>query len=175
MSRYKYQDVMKDGNGRVIADGIIKVYLTGTSTLASFYTLSSGGTAASSVTSDDDGSYYFYVDTDDYAITQQFDITLSKTGFTAKTISTLNIFPPIFDIRFGTLTLGASVTSTVVTNTWVTAACRIFLSPTSATAVADVVGTGVYVSTKTVATSFTITHPNTADADKTFDYLLIRA
>ncbi len=61
-----------------------------------------------------------------------------------------------------------------MTNAAVTASSLIFLFPTSATtAAAFGSATGVYVSSKSAGTSFTITHPNTADADKTFNYLII--
>ena len=75
----------------------------------------------------------------------------------------------------GTCTLaGTGNTTTVVNNTCVTANSRIFLMPTSATA-ASAVGsaTGVWISAKTADTSFTITHPDTADNDRTFDYWIV--
>lgn len=70
-----------------------------------------------------------------------------------------------------TVTLRAGYTTTVVSNTLVNANSRITLTPTSANAAADQgSATGVWVSAKTAGTSFTITHPNNANADKTFDY-----
>jgi hypothetical protein len=75
----------------------------------------------------------------------------------------------------GTCTLaGTGNTTTAVSNTCVSAGSRIFLMPTSDTAAASVgSATGVWVSTKTAATSFTITHPDTADTDRTFDYWIV--
>lgn len=73
----------------------------------------------------------------------------------------------------GSCTLTASAATTTVTDTNVQTASRIILFPTSANAAADVgSATGVYVSTKTAGTSFIITHPNNANADKTFDYII---
>jgi len=72
----------------------------------------------------------------------------------------------------GEFTLTENDTSTVVT----TALCRpnshVTITPQTATAAADVgSATGVYV----VAGdgSFTVTHPNTADTDKTFTFGII--
>jgi hypothetical protein len=78
------------------------------------------------------------------------------------------------NINHAGFTLTANATTTTVTNTAVQADSRIFFSPISATA-AVVVGsaTGVWVSDRTAGVSFTLTHPNTADADKAFSYLII--
>jgi hypothetical protein len=74
----------------------------------------------------------------------------------------------------GTCTLTAGAASTAVSNTSVTANSIIFLFPTSANAAADVgSATGVYISSKSGGTSFTIAHPNNANADKTFNYLIL--
>jgi hypothetical protein len=72
----------------------------------------------------------------------------------------------------GSITLDASQASTTFSNTNVTANSYIVLFPTSANAAADVAAGNVYVSAKTVGTSFTVTHPNNANVDKTFDYLM---
>lgn len=74
----------------------------------------------------------------------------------------------------GTLTLAANVATTTVTQTGVAANSRIILTPTSANAAADQgSATGVWVTTKNVGASFVLTHPNNANADKTFDYIII--
>jgi len=73
----------------------------------------------------------------------------------------------------GSCTLTANAASTTVTDINVFSTSRIVLFPTSANAAADVgSATSVYVSAKTDGTSFTITHPNNANADKTFDYII---
>jgi len=75
--------------------------------------------------------------------------------------------------QYGTCTLTASTTTTTVTDINVKSDSIIILFPTSANAAADVgSATGVYVSTKTADTSFVITHPNNANEDKTFDYII---
>lgn len=74
----------------------------------------------------------------------------------------------------GTVTLGAGAATTTVNNTAVTTNSLIFLQPTSANAAADVgSATSVYISAKVASTSFTITHPNNANADKTFNYWIV--
>jgi hypothetical protein len=74
----------------------------------------------------------------------------------------------------GTVTLTANAATTTVNNTTVTTDSLVFLFPTSANAAADVGSAGsVYISAKVAATSFTITHPNNANTDKTFNYLII--
>ena len=74
----------------------------------------------------------------------------------------------------GTVTLTANAASSTVSHTGVTAASIILLFPTSANAAADVgSATGVYISAIVASTSFTITHPNNANADKTFNYLVL--
>ena len=77
---------------------------------------------------------------------------------------------------YGTLTLTANATSTTITDpsTIITANSIILLFPVTATAAVAVgSATGVYISAKTAGTSFVITHPNTADADKTFSYMIV--
>lgn len=94
MPRYIQQGWWFDGNGKIVKEGTVTVYLAGTSTLASIYTASSGGFSTNSVTSSTtDGSWSFYVDTSDYSRTQRFKITFSKSGFTSKTIDDVIIFP----------------------------------------------------------------------------------
>lgn len=93
---------------------------------------------------------------------------IPHTGWYSTTAAMVN------PILAGTVTLTANAASSTVTNANVMASSRIILTPTSATAaVAQGSATGVYVSTKNQGVSFVITHPNTADADKTFDYLII--
>lgn len=72
---------------------------------------------------------------------------------------------------YGTCTLAAGAATTTVNDANVLAGSMIFLMPTSANAAADVTA-GVYISAKVAGTSFTITHPNNANADKTFNYII---
>lgn len=86
-----------------------------------------------------------------------------KTKYDGATVSTAS----------STCTLTANAATTTVSDTRVTASSQIYLFPTSATAAADVgSATSVYISAKVAATSFTITHPNNANADKTFNYVI---
>ena len=73
----------------------------------------------------------------------------------------------------GTFTLNANQTTTVVTNTGITANSRIIITPTTANAAADQGSvTGVYISAKNAGVSFTVAHPNNANVDKVFDYFV---
>ena len=92
MARYPHQGTTKDGNGRVISSATVTVFLADTSTPASIYAASAGGVAVNSVTSGADtssapGYFIFYVDRTDYAADQEFDITISKSGFNTQTYS----------------------------------------------------------------------------------------
>lgn len=72
----------------------------------------------------------------------------------------------------GTLTLTANSTTTVLTSLpFISSNSTVFLTPTSSTAAADV-ASGVYVSSISAGVSFTITHPNNANANKTFSYMI---
>jgi hypothetical protein len=74
----------------------------------------------------------------------------------------------------GVATLAAGAATTTINNNNVTASSLIYLFPTSANAAADVGSAGgVYISALVASTSFTITHPNNANADKTFNYLIV--
>lgn len=101
MARFIYQGTFTDGSGVVVGaqttgnstDGVVSVYLAGTTTAASVYTASAGGTAVNSVETDDYGHFVFYVDTGDYASTQKFKITLTHADFQSKTYDNIQIFP----------------------------------------------------------------------------------
>lgn len=70
----------------------------------------------------------------------------------------------------GTVTLTQSAASTVVQDPLFESSQAVMFSPLTATAAAE--AGSMYVSSKGAGT-FTITHSNTADADKTFDYLIV--
>ena len=126
--RYVYQGTSTDQNGAVIKSCTVSVYLAGTTTAASVYTASSGGTAVNSVTSDStNGSFSFWVDTGDYATSQLFKITLSKTDFTSVSYDNLSIYPMLALVGVGTVVWdpaslgdGAGETSASITVTGAT-------------------------------------------------------
>lgn len=68
------------------------------------------------------------------------------------------------------VTLTANAGSTVVTDVLVSPFSRIFLFPKTASAAAQMLGT--YISSVGDQT-YTITHPNTTDVDKTFSVLVM--
>lgn len=70
---------------------------------------------------------------------------------------------------YGQVTLTANAASTVVTNDRVTDFSTINLTPVTANAAAELGAGGMYVSAKAIG-SFTITHANNAQTDRTFDY-----
>ncbi|MFQ5493607.1 MAG: hypothetical protein ACE5DX_05630 [Candidatus Dojkabacteria bacterium] len=88
MARFVRNGFFTDGNGNVVDAGTVSVVLAGTSTVATIYAAASGGSAISGgkVTTGSNGFFTFYVDEGDYASTQLFDITLSKTGLSSKTL-----------------------------------------------------------------------------------------
>lgn len=67
----------------------------------------------------------------------------------------------------GTVTLTASTTTTTVTNLTSGADSKIFLFPTTANGSAELAAGGCYISA-TAQGSFTITHANNAQTDRTF-------
>jgi len=109
MARYSYQGITTNQEGAVIFSATVSVYLTGTTTPASIYAASSGGVAVNSVLSSaTTGAFKFYVDSADYALTQRFDITATKTvspvaSYIPVTLEDVSIYwgnpPEIFDVR----------------------------------------------------------------------------
>lgn len=93
MARKIYRGYARDGNGTVLSGATVSVYLTGTSTVASIYTASTGGTAVNSVATDSTGLYSFYVDYSDYAAGTQFRLTISKTGYDSVTYDEVECLP----------------------------------------------------------------------------------
>lgn len=69
----------------------------------------------------------------------------------------------------GSVTLRANQTTTTVTSDVIPAGCFPQLTPSSATAATAVGGGHIYVSAVAKG-SFTITHNNTADTDRTFHW-----
>jgi len=92
MARYIFQGTFRDGQGNIIPDGTVTVFDAGTTTASTLYAVSSGGTSVNSVTSDDNGFFCFYVDSSDYSGGSQFDITLSKSGYSDKTYEDVVIY-----------------------------------------------------------------------------------
>lgn len=93
MARKIYRGYARDGNGTVLSGATVSVYLTGTSTVASIYTASTGGTAVNSTTTDATGLYSFYVDTLNYDWGTQFCIIISKTGYDSITYDEIECLP----------------------------------------------------------------------------------
>ena len=96
MARYRYprdgNGVTKDQNGRILTAVTVVCYLTGTNTPARIYAASAGGVAIFSVTSSTtDGSFVFYLDDTDYASTQHFDVTFTKTNYSTTASSNISI------------------------------------------------------------------------------------
>lgn len=126
--RYIYQGTSADQNGAIILSCTVSAYLVGTTTAASIYTASSGGVAVNSVTSSaTTGAFSFWVDTGDYATSQLFKITLSKTDFTSVSYDNISIYPMLALVGVGTLVWnpgslsdGAGETSSGITVTGAT-------------------------------------------------------
>jgi hypothetical protein len=78
----------------------------------------------------------------------------------------------------GTITLTANVASTTVSlaSGQLSTVSAIIFEPLTANAAADLYGGGMYVTTANhdvAGNKFVITHPNNANADKTFRYAII--
>ena len=72
----------------------------------------------------------------------------------------------------GSVTLTASAASTAVTEDRAGATSVILFMPTTANAAAEQAAGGMYVSSRGKQT-FTITHANNAQTDRTYDYIVI--
>lgn len=71
----------------------------------------------------------------------------------------------------GTVTLTANTTTTTVTKSTINANAGVFLFPTTANAAAALATT--YATIAALGGSFTITHANNAQTDRTFYYIVI--
>lgn len=71
----------------------------------------------------------------------------------------------------GSVTLTASVATTVVTRATINSGCVPIIVPRTANAAAEQAAGTMYVSA-IAAGSFTITHANNAQTDRTFDYVI---
>jgi len=71
----------------------------------------------------------------------------------------------------GTVTLTANQATTTVTDERVGANTKIMFFPTTANAAAEHAAGGMYTSAKATG-SFTVTHANNAQSDRSFDYSL---
>ena len=69
-----------------------KVFLAGTETAASIYTVATGGTAQASVVSASDGTFSFYVDDWDYFQSQKFKIRVEPKGYVIRDFDNIAIF-----------------------------------------------------------------------------------
>lgn len=72
----------------------------------------------------------------------------------------------------GAVTLAANAATTTVLDNRVSASSVILFMATSDTAI-TAMGVGIGVKTRTAGTSFVITHPNTADTDKTIEFVIL--
>ena len=78
------------------------------------------------------------------------------------------------DANVGTFDLTINSATTVVTSSIIRAGSLVYLTARTANAAADVgSATGVYVSAISAGESFTVTHPNSATAGRTFQYLIV--
>ena len=82
MARFKFSGDWKDGQGRVVPQGTITVYIAGTLTTATAYVSETGGVLTNSqTTTDDSGVFFFWIDDGDFPSTQKFRIIGTKPGF----------------------------------------------------------------------------------------------
>ena len=74
----------------------------------------------------------------------------------------------------GEITLTENAASSTLTDPRLTYFSALLFDPMTATAAADLYGGGMYITDANRNNgAFVITHPNTADADKTFRYVIV--
>jgi hypothetical protein len=94
MARYIFFGQTKDQNGKILPSATVTVFLAGGVIPANVYAAVSGGAHISSLTSSaTDATFAFYADTNDYAQSQRFKITVSKTNFQPVTLDYLVVYP----------------------------------------------------------------------------------
>jgi len=100
-------------------------------------------------------------------------VKLPASGGTPR--QTANVVNLVVDGKInaaGEVTLAASATATTVTDYRVGSESVIVFTPTTANAAAEQGGGSMYLSTRSKQ-SFTITHANNAQTDRTFIYIVI--
>ena len=92
MAVYKLHGWVDDGNGTVIADATVNVYLAGGTTAITCYdTYSATGLITGSVlTTDSTGDWECFVKDSDYVSGTRFKTVATKTGYITKTKDYLN-------------------------------------------------------------------------------------
>ena len=116
MARYVYRGKFVDKFGHIVTSGTVSVFLATSATPASIYAAVSGGVAVNSVTgSATDSTWTFYVDDTDYAVTQKFDVVLSKTGYVSQTYPDISPWGFPQDIRTSATPTFASMTGSGLT------------------------------------------------------------
>jgi len=92
MSRYPYQDTVRDGAGRIIASATVNVYDADTTDVATMYDAKSGGNVITSITTNSSGYFIFYIDDTDYVSGDLFDVAVSKSGYNGQTYPDILVF-----------------------------------------------------------------------------------
>jgi hypothetical protein len=94
MARYAYNGTVRDRQGYAIASATVTVYEADGTTGATIYEAKTGGSAVadSTATSDTGGRYTFYVDDADYLSGDQFDLTVTKSGYSTWTMNDETVF-----------------------------------------------------------------------------------
>jgi hypothetical protein len=94
MARYVFNGTVRDRKGYALSSATVTVYEADTTTAATIYDAKTGGSAISGaeLTTDSGGRYTFYVDDGDYVSGDQFDITITKSGYSTQTLADEIIF-----------------------------------------------------------------------------------
>ena len=174
MARYIYQGTFKDQNGKVVGaattsnstDGVVYVYLAGSTTAASVYAASSGGSAVNSVETDDYGHFYFWVDDSDYTPDQLFKITLTHADFESKSYDNIKILPHAYGkgiVSCTTSTLSLTASSHANKIVMANRAAGIAFTLPEATGTGDTYK--IVIGTALTSNSLTVTTADTTNAD----------
>jgi hypothetical protein len=90
MARYVLrQGWCRDGNGAVIPNASVQIYIADSTTAPSaVYTAKTGGTAITDgvVTANDSGYFIVYIDDSAYPLGSEFDVVISKPSFNSTTL-----------------------------------------------------------------------------------------
>ncbi len=96
--RCHYGGWFRDGAGKVVLEGTVKVYLEGGDIEADIYSTFASTTAVHAVSSSaTDGTFEFWISRFDYDTDQRFKLVLSKLGYTTKTYDNISVDDVVLD------------------------------------------------------------------------------
>ncbi len=96
--RCHYGGWFRDGAGKVVLEGTVKIYLEGGDIEADIYSTFASTTKVHAVSSSaTDGTFEFWISRFDYDTDQRFKLVLSKLGYTTKTYDNISVDDVVLD------------------------------------------------------------------------------